>query len=194
MKRARVRLKASEGGRAGVSPHAAISAAALPLNDKAILPAGLVARPPALPHGLGVRKGLKGTAGDGVAVGDLLADVVCVQHERRYCPQQSDAHLRRVRSVYGDCSFGATPWRASRASKLSLHFVRQRNHRSCRWGLNERRLDRLRRGELAGRAFVNALHRKGADRRQGAHEHHGRFADVAFLGRRLVADIILHEQ
>ena len=64
----------------------------------------------------------------------------------------------------------------------------------CRWGLNERRLDRLRRGELAGRAFVNALHRKGADRRQGAHEHHGRFADVAFLGRRLVADIILHEQ
>ena len=73
-----------------------------------------------------------------------------------------------------------------------LSFVRQRNQRSHRWEL--RRLDRLRRGELAGRAFVNALHRKGADRRQGAHEHHGRFADVAFLGRRLVADIILHEQ
>jgi hypothetical protein len=70
--------------------------------------------------------------------------------------------------------------------------VRQRNHRSHRWGL--RRLERLRRDEPAARAFVNALHRKGADRRQSAHEHHWRFADVAFLGRRLVADIILHEQ
>ena len=58
-----------------------------------------------------------------------------------------------------------TPWRAPRASKLSLHFVRQRNHRSNRWEL--RRLDRLRRDELAARAFVNALHRKGAHRRQG---------------------------